>query len=206
MMTGSNALRLIAAALLVSAPSLMARAAPRVTTKYVYFNAAGTTDARLFSAVRAHGPVVSGRHAFARTRMKASVSAKMMRKGGRCAIRKVDFRLKFIIAVPRAAQRKNFSPALSRRWRQFRKHLVWHEKRHRAIWLKCAREAERRIRRLTAASCVSLNRRMKAEYHKAMRECDALHAAFDAREQRAIMRDPFVRAALGLSRSRRASR
>jgi len=101
MMTGPNALRLIVAAMLIFAPSLMAAAAPRVTAKYVYFNAAGTTDAQLFTAVRAHGPVVSGKHAFARTRMKASVSAKMMRKGGRCAIRKVDFRLKFIIAVPR---------------------------------------------------------------------------------------------------------
>ena len=206
MTTGQNALRMFLAAGCVLFLPLAANAAPKVTTHYSYFKAAGTTDAALFAAVRAHGPVVSGKHAFARTRMKAAVSAKMTRQGGQCAIRKVNFNLNFIIAVPRATQRKRFSPALAHRWNRFLKHLVWHEKHHCSIWLKCARAAEKRILHLRAASCLALNRKMKAEYQRAMRKCDSLHAAFDAREQRGIMRRPFVRAALGLTHSRRASR
>ena len=203
---GQGAARLVLIAAIASLAPPPGFSAPHVTTRYAYFKAAGTTDAALFAAVRARGPLVSGKHAFARTRMKVSLSAKMARKGGQCAIRKLDFNLKFIISVPRATQKGRFSPALARRWQAFRKHLVWHEKHHCTIWLKCARQAEKRILRLRASSCPGLKRRMRAEYERAMRKCDALHAAFDAREQRAILRRPFVRAALGLNRSRRASR
>ncbi len=192
---------LLLAGLLASAqPAAHVRAAPVVSVERATFPLHATTEAGLLAELRAHGPLVGGRRSFARTRMKSSLSTLFRKTPEGCRVRRQTLRVRYIMLLPRALNERRFPKGMKRRWRAFLRHLVRHENRHIAIWTGCARIAERRIRRLRAASCSELDRKARAAWKRAMRSCDRLHDAFDLKERRTALRHPFLRSALGLDR------
>ncbi len=192
---------LLLAGLLASAqPAVQVRAAPVVSVERATFPLHATTEAGLLAELRAHGPLVGGRRSFARTRMKSSLSTLFRKTPEGCRVRRQTLRVRYTMLLPRALNERRFPKGMKRRWRAFLRHLVRHENRHIAIWTDCARIAERRIRRLRAASCSELDRKARAAWKRAMRSCDRLHDAFDLKERRTALRHPFLRSALGLDR------
>ncbi len=192
---------LLLAGLLASAqPAVQVRAAPVVSVERATFPLHATTEAGLLAELRAHGPLVGGRRSFARTRMKSSLSTLFRKTPEGCRVRRQTLRVRYTMLLPRALNERRFPKDMKRRWRAFLRHLVRHENRHIAIWTGCARIAERRIRRLRAASCSELDRKARAAWKRAMRSCDRLHDAFDLKERRTALRHPFLRSALGLDR------
>lgn len=177
-------------------PSPAARADVVSSVRVAHFTLSGTSERALLAQFMRRGPKVDGRHAFARTRVRARMRATLAGVPGRCVARRLNLTMRFHILLPRAGDEHRFPPAMKRRWRAFLAHLRRHEERHKRIWLDCGREAERRLKGLRAASCRALNRRMKRIYRAVMARCDARHAAFDAREGRRVLRQPFIRAAL----------
>ncbi len=192
---------LLLAGLLASVqPAGHVRAAPVVSVQRATFPLHATTEAGLLAELRARGPLVGGRRSFARTRMKSSLSTIFRKTPKGCRVRRQTLRVRYTMLLPRALNERHFPRDMKRRWRAFLRHLVRHENRHVAIWTGCARIAERRIRRLKAASCTELNRKARAAWRRAMRSCDRLHDAFDLKERKAALKHPFLRSALGLDR------
>ncbi len=178
-----------------------ARAAPvTVRTSYVHFPLRAGSEAGLLAEMRRAGPLVGGRHAFARTRMRAAISSSMAGPAGRCRMRKVSMRLRFSIMLPRPLHLRRMSAPARRRWAAFASRLKRHELHHCSIWLACVRKARRAMLKLAAPSCAALKRRAELTYHRIMDACGKRHDIFDRRERMAVLRDPFVRAALGLDR------
>ncbi len=178
-----------------------ARAAPvTVRTSYVHFPLRAGSEAGLLAEMRRAGPLVGGRHAFARTRMRAAITMSMAGPAGRCRMRKVSIGLRFAISLPRPLRLRQMSAPARRRWAAFASRLRRHEQHHCGIWLACARKARRAMLKLTAPSCAALKQRAEATYRKVMDACGKRHDIFDRRERMAVLRDPFVRAALGLGR------
>ena len=202
-MRWSRAMIMMTLAVLVAFGSPPAAQAGVVSrTGVMHFTLSGTSERALLDQFVRRGPKVGGRHAFARTRVRSRMRATLAGVAGRCVVRRLTLTMRFQILLPRADKERRFPPAMKRRWRAFLAHLRRHEERHKRIWLACGREAERRLKGLHASSCRALNRRMKRIYHAVMARCDARHAAFDARESRLVLRQPFIRAALGRPRRR----
>ena len=177
------------------------RAAPvTVRTSYAYFPLRAGSEAGLLAEMRGMGPLVGGRHAFARTRMRARITSRMAGQAGLCRMRQVSFHLHFAISLPRPLNLRRMSSPARAHWRAFARHLRRHEQHHCSIWLACARKARRAMLKLAAADCATLRRRAEQVYRAVMNSCEKRHDAFDAREKMAVLRDPFVRAALGLGR------
>ncbi len=203
-----TAFRLCAVVCAMMAFSVAAPAAPALKTVHVRYPLRARTEAGLLAEMRLRGPLVEGRRAFARNTMKANVTTTMKPRpgGGGCAVRDVRMRITFTIFLPKALNAARLSAPARRRWRAFLRHLERHELRHRAIWLQCARRAEKRMKRLQAPSCGRLRARVRSVYEKTMAECDRRHDAFDKREKGAVLRIPFVRAALRTGKKRRRAR
>jgi len=189
---------LLAGLLMFAQPAVQARAAPVVTIKRATFALHATTEAGLLAELRARGPLVGGRRSFARTRMKSSLSTLFRKTRTSCRVRRQTLRIHYTMLLPRALNEHRFPKGTKRRWRAFLRHLARHENRHVAIWTSCARLAERRIRRLKAASCAELDRKARTAWRRAMRSCDRLHDAFDLKERKTALKHPFLRSALGL--------
>jgi predicted secreted Zn-dependent protease len=166
----------------------------------VPFSVKGATPAAVLKDLRHNGPLVEGRHAFARTRMSAELKARYRGPRGDCRVEKLRLRAKFEIRLPKAREYHRFSPVVKREWRQFVGILARHERAHVRIWQRCLSRAERRMRRLRAASCRHLKKRVHSAFREALRACDQMHERLDHRDVSRTSRIPFVRRALGLRR------
>ena len=167
------------------------------STRTKTFLVPGRTPAALLAALAKNGPRVSGHLAYARTRMKSTVEAGFVADARGCRISRVDVNVKFEILVPRARDYAAFPPAVKRDWRRFRRHLIWHEKQHRRIWLSCLKRLEKDLRTVRASNCTRARRIMRRLHRAALKRCDRLHDRFDIKERRRTRRMPFVRRALG---------
>jgi len=208
MLHRTGTILLLVGLIMFAQPAVNARAAPVVSIKRATFALhagppAGLPPevrARRLAELRARGPLVGGRRSFARTRMKSSLSTIFRKTRTSCRVRRQTLRIHYTMLLPRALNEHRFPKGMKRRWRAFLRHLARHEKRHVAIWTSCARLAERRIRRLKAASCTELDRKARTAWRRAMRSCDRLHDAFDLKERKTALKHPFLRSALGLDR------
>ncbi len=190
----------------VMAGILLPLAAPATTfaatfhVRRVTFPLVASSERGLLAELRRKGPLVNGRHAFARTRMKSSVRTRFAPRGGKCVVTGVDIKVSFTMLTPRALNAKRLPRAAQRRWRSFARRLLRHEQRHVAIWKNCARKAQERLRRLSTRSCSSMAAAARRTWRAVINECNRIHDAFDRKESHAATGLPFVRAALGLNR------
>ncbi len=167
------------------------------STRTKTFLIPGRTPAALLFAMARKGPRVSGHLAYARTRMKSAVEAQFSKDGRGCRISHVDVNVRFEILIPRAREYASFSPALKRDWRHFRKHLLWHEKQHRRIWMSCLKRLERRLKGIRADTCAHARSIMRGMHRDLLKQCDVRHDRFDRQERKRTRHLPFVRKALG---------
>ncbi|HHN72565.1 MAG TPA: DUF922 domain-containing protein [Thermopetrobacter sp.] len=201
-MTRPRALIGLLAALAVAAPE--AAAELHITHSRGVFPVRGQTPTAVVRDLLRSGPLVSGQHAFARTRMKATMEAEFRGVRGDCRVRRLRLRVSFRTLLPRAVSYRRFSPPLRREWRAFVKALRRHENKHQRIWKGCLQDADRRLRRMRASSCGSLDARVKAAFRRILGRCDARHEAFDRSERAKALRLPFVRRAYVRRRISRA--
>ena len=75
--------------------------------------------------------------------------------------------------------------------------LKTHEEHHRTIWLGCAAELERKVKAIKTTSCKDADRKAAQLWTAIRAACNAKHNAFDAAEQKKLMKHPFVRYVYG---------
>lgn len=176
-------------ALVAATPS---PAKPAQTTRYTYYAISGQTPTAIYTSLLRNGPKVDGAQAYAATTAVSSQSGKM-RQGTTCEISGYRLNIAFTIKLPRLKDEARLTGETRSRWLDFSAYLRRHEETHRSIWLDCAAGLEARIEALKGKSCADIARISKQVWEQSRKACTKRHDAFDAQEQRAILKQPFVR-------------
>jgi predicted secreted Zn-dependent protease len=174
----------------------VALARPANDTAYEYYSVAGKSAAEIHNNMIRRGPHLSGKNAYALTTMKSAQTGKLI-QGKTCRVSDYNVNMSFKMRLPRLRDGVKLSGAERGRWNAFAAFVRRHEETHRAIWLGCAKEMERRVRAISAKSCGAWEAAEKKIVAAVVFSCNAKHQAFDAAEQRSLARHPFVRAAFG---------
>ena len=174
----------------------VAMAQPNQSTKYKYYTINGDSAQEIYGAMLRKGPRVNGAKAYAATSATTTQDGRMQ-QGGSCRIEDYKLSIDFVINLPKIRDEKVLPPGERRRWQQFSSFLRKHEETHRAIWLDCAAQLERQVKAIKVKSCGEAERRARVLWEKMRNACSKKHNAFDAAEQKKLMKHPFVRLVYG---------
>jgi predicted secreted Zn-dependent protease len=169
---------------------------PIEKTKYKFYPISGNTPGEIYSAMIRRGPDVNGVNAYASTSATSAQSGRMVLQGQSCHVDGYKFSIDFIINLPKLQNESALRGATASKWGQFKSFLKTHEETHRSIWMACARKLETQVKSLRTGDCKVLDRQAAQLWKKMRASCDIQHAAFDAAEQRRLLRHPFVRLVL----------
>ena len=183
-------LPLIAAALFLSCP--IAEAKPLFHTKYTYYAVGGDTAEDIYKAMLSKGPRVNGAKAYAATSATTTQDGKLSQSKS-CRIENYRLKIDFNIKLPRIKNEQVLPAADRSRWRQFSSFLKKHEETHRSIWLGCAADLERQVATIKASTCGDADKKAASLWEKMRAACSRKHNAFDAAEQKKLMKHPFVK-------------
>jgi predicted secreted Zn-dependent protease len=184
----------LAAAALLTAVSA-ADAKPKSTTSYSYYSVSGDSAVELYDSMVRRGPHVNGSKAYASTAASAVQEGKLM-QGTSCRVSDYRLSLKFTIRLPKLRNEAALSGETKGRWRQFSAFLKRHEETHRSIWLECAQALESKVASIRTGDCRSAEAKAVKMWDRARAACLKRHDAFDAAEQRRLIKHPFVRMVL----------
>lgn len=171
-------------------------AEPTQSTKYKYYSVSGDTPGDIYLAMVRRGPDVNGVNAYASTLATTSQSGRLM-LGKSCRIDGYKVKIDFVINLPRLSKEGALNGSTKAQWNRFKSFLKVHEETHRSIWLGCARSLEAKIRTLSNQSCTALDKQANKLFATMRAECQKKHAAFDAAEQKRLLKHPFVKLVFG---------
>lgn len=186
---------LTAALLMAATCGGEAVARPVSTTKYSFYTISGRSAVDLYNAMIRRGPHVNGSKAYAAT-SAASSQQGLLEPGKSCRIKNYKFKIDFTIKLPKFANEKALPAETRERWRQFSAFLRQHEETHRSIWLKCGEELEAKIASIRGKTCDQADKTAAAMWDQMRNSCGRKHAAFDAAEQKRLIKHPFVKLVL----------
>jgi predicted secreted Zn-dependent protease len=169
---------------------------PIEKTRYKFYPITGNTPGEIYSAMIRRGPDVNGVNAYASTSATSAQSGRMVLQGKSCHVDGYRFSIDFIINLPKLKNESALTGATASKWSQFKSFLKAHEERHRSIWMGCAKKLEAQVKSLRTGDCKVLDSQAAQLWKKMRASCDVQHAAFDAAEQRRLLRHPFVRLVL----------
>lgn len=179
------------AAAAVAGLSADASAKPAQTTKYTYYSVAGDSAVEIYDAMIRKGPRVNGAKAYASTSATTTQDGKLLQTTS-CKIQDYKLKIDFVIRLPKIRNEKLLPAADRNRWKQFSAFLRKHEETHREIWLGCASDLERQVKAIRAKTCAEADRKAAQLWDRMRAACNKKHNAFDAAEQRKLMKHPFV--------------
>ena len=188
--------QLVLTGLALALLSITAAARPAGDTTYDYYTVSGSDAAELHNAMIRRGPHLSGKNAYALTTMRSTQTGRLV-QGKSCKVSNYNVSMSFKMKLPKLRDGTKLSGAERGRWSAFAFFVKRHEETHRAIWLGCGREMERRIAGLKAASCGAWEAAEKKIVASVVARCNVKHQGFDNSEQRRLASHPFVRAAFG---------
>lgn len=179
-------------------------AKPRTKTKYTYYTISGKSARNLYQQMVSRGPHVSGDRALAATSVTTQQTGEL---GGTssCRVRNYKLSMDFTIRLPKVRNEKGLPPRLRRTWKAFYKFVRRHEQRHRTIWIGCAANIEKQVRKIRASSCSKVDRLANSIFKKVSSSCERKHDAFDLAEQKRLARHPLVVAAKRVPRKTRTA-
>lgn len=183
---------------LVAVAPLSASAKPIYTTKYTYYAIGGDTAAEIYNAMIRRGPHVNGARAYASTSATSSQEGRLA-QGQMCSVQDYRLKIDFVIRLPRIKNEKVLTGATRARWQQFSQFLKKHEETHRSIWLDCARDLEVQVKSISVADCGAADTKAAKLWEQMRKSCTRKHDAFDAAEQKRLVRHPFVKLVLNQS-------
>lgn len=171
-------------------------AKPVQKTKYTYYTVGGDSAQDIYNAMLRKGPKVNGAKAYAATSATTTQDGKLLQSTS-CRIQDYQLKIDFVIKLPRIKNENVLPPKDRSRWQQFSAFLKKHEETHRAIWLGCAADLEKQVKSIKAKTCAEADKKAAALWEKMRNSCSKKHNAFDAAEQKKLMKHPFVKLVYG---------
>ena len=193
----------VASIVLACAMPAAAMVKPTYTTKYAYYSIKGENAEEVYRAMLSRGPRVNGVKAYAATTATTTQGGHMA-QGQSCRIEDYKLSLDFVIKLPKIRNERVLPARDRKRWQQFAAFLKKHEEQHRAIWLGCAADLERKVKSIRLKNCADADERARKLWERMRASCSKKHNAFDTAEQKRLMKHPFVK--LVYNRKIRATR
>jgi predicted secreted Zn-dependent protease len=184
----------LAAVLATTLSTGFAEAKPK--TVYKTYTIAGDTAGEVLVSMIRRGPTVGGVKAYATTLADFSQRGEMVGNARSCRVKSYQFIGQFTITTPRLKNEQALKGSSRAAWETFSRFLKRHEETHRALWLQCGAAHEAQVRKLSGSNCRVVEAKARKLWEKTRDACRRKHEAFDAAEQRALMRQPLVRQAL----------
>lgn len=170
----------------------VAEAKPVFNTKYTYYTVGGDSAEDIYNAMLKKGPRVNGAKAYAATSATTTQDGKLLQSSS-CRIENYRLKIDFNIKLPKIKNEKVLPAGDRKRWQQFSSFLKTHEETHRSIWLGCANDLERQVEAIKAKTCGEADKKAASLWEKMRAACSKKHNAFDAAEQKKLMKHPFVK-------------
>jgi predicted secreted Zn-dependent protease len=174
----------------------VAEAKPKFPTKYTYYTVTGKSAVDVFKSLSRRGPTIKGVSAYATTTANTAQSGKLVQEGKSCRIRDYDFNADFVINLPKLRNEAALTGSSKSTWRQFSGFLKRHEEEHRAIWLGCGQRLKGQILALRKSSCSAVEKEASRLWNSMRTSCQKKHDALDRRDQKALIRHPFIKQVL----------
>jgi predicted secreted Zn-dependent protease len=171
-------------------------AVAKPVTNYTHYLIAGESAEGIYRAMLRRGPHVGGAKAYASTRMEPTILAQTEQGANSCRISQFKINMTFTIQLPQLRKSAHVDPTLRKSFDRFYEFAKKHEETHRAIWLKCAAEAEAKVSHVTAKTCSEAEAQGLKIVEDVASDCDARHLAFDAAEQKRLVNHPFIKQVL----------
>jgi predicted secreted Zn-dependent protease len=133
--------------------------------------------------------------AIANIRARYSYDFKTKKQENSCRVDRFRLRVDFTMTLPHATQQSSFDRKTKRRWQSLQQFIRRHEGVHKKIYLTCARQMEREVKKLQPKSCQSLNRQIGRIVGEAKKICEDKQRAFDRRELRRLTNHSFFKQA-----------
>ncbi|MFO0994210.1 MAG: DUF922 domain-containing protein [Hyphomicrobiales bacterium] len=180
---------------LVAGGSVAVMAKPNATTQYKYYPVSGDSAVELYIAMMKRGPHVNGDQAYASTTATQTLDGRFVRASS-CRLHDMNLSFQFTIRLPKLSSTKGLSQTTRDRWQAFSQFLRKHEETHRAIWLACAADFEKRAMAVKASTCEQADAEIARLADQTRIACNKKHDAFDAAEQKRVAKHPFVKLVL----------
>jgi predicted secreted Zn-dependent protease len=166
-------------------------------SKIIYYPVVGTTPKAIYESIKKSSPRVARNATFAFTAI-ATKSDKATRKSkSGCNYSSFRTSALYIFTLPRLANAKGVSSALASKWASFAQYLRSHEEGHRAIWRSCLTRYDAGVLKLTAKTCEALDKNREKFFTAIKKRCLRDDEAYDFIFRKDVLRQPFVKAALG---------
>ncbi|MEM8646157.1 MAG: DUF922 domain-containing protein [Pseudomonadota bacterium] len=180
-----------------------ASAAPKVSTKTIYFTVRGSTPSQVLQSILSRGPgLTRGGKAMATTQAKISQTLKPKGKNG-C---RYSSRAVITLRLPRIAKSSLKSRSVRRVWSNFDRYIRAHENRHKSIFLSCARRIDKKARAyIRRNGCKNAKLKITQIMVDERLRCNRLNQAYDRRERSRIRALPLIRQARAGTRATVAS-
>ena len=123
------------------------------------------------------------------------VAMKTAMEGGACQVSELTFRWRFVLTLPKAVDQAGMALPTRSMWNGFVAAVKRHEETHRAIFLRCGAKFVPAAKRLTAAGCPALERKVRRSLDQAYQACLLEQRAFETRDRPHILGLAFVKAA-----------
>lgn len=133
--------------------------------------------------------------AIANIRARYSFDFKTKKDQSTCRVDRFRLRVDFTMTLPFATQESSFDRNTKRRWKSLQHFIRRHEGVHRKIYLSCARQMEREVKKLRPEFCRSLNRDISRIVRETKKTCEAKQRAFDRQELRRLTNHSFFKQA-----------
>jgi len=181
-----------------------AHAKGTLTTIYQYYPVTGSSARSLHSHMTVPVGFFSSEKSYANITMKSSFKGNFA-QGKVCRIKGFGINAKFIVRLPKLRNGTRLTGRTKGQFRSFVSYVRKHELKHRSIWTRCLRSAERRIKALRIKSCKKLDSVAAGIIRNEWAKCEIRNANFDKLEAKRLLRLPLVKAALKPARPVRAA-
>lgn len=178
-------------------------AAPKVSTKTIYFTVSGSTPGQVLRSILSRGPGMRrGGKAMATTQAKISQTLKPRGKNG-C---RYSSKAVITLRLPRLTKSSRRSASVRRVWSSFDRYIRAHEGRHKSIFLSCAKRIDRKARAyIRKHGCKNAKLKITKIMVDERLRCNRLNLAYDRRERSRIRALPLIRQARAATRATVAS-
>lgn len=177
-------------------------AAPKVSSKTVYFTVEGSTPSAVLRSILAQGGGGKSGAAMATTEVNISQTLKPRGTSG------CNYSSKAMITtrLPRLAKSARKNRAVRSAWGGFIKYIRAHEARHKSIYLSCARKIDKQARAyIRTNGCQNARAKITQIMADEQVRCTRLNQRFDAGERDRIKGLTFIQRAITSNRANRAS-
>jgi len=169
-----------------------AAAAPKISSKTIYFTVSGSTPSAVLRSILRNG--AGGQSGVAMATTQADISQTVKPRGKRGC--RYSSKAEITTRLPRLSKVSRKHKAVRAVWRSFDKYIRAHEAWHKSIYLSCARKIDKKARaHLRKKGCKNAKIEVTIIMLEERVRCARLNRMYDQRERKQIGRLPLIKQA-----------